>query len=543
MDADRIIKRFQALEGQRGTWESVWRKCSDYVMPRLGRETRSNQYIFDSTAPLALGRFAAAMESFLTPRTQRWHRLVTGSTDLDKLPPVANYLETVEAIMFAARYAPEANFANQMMEAYFSLGVHGTAVIFIDDTPGGGLRYQCMPIHEVYLAEDAAGRVDTVYRWYKLTARQAAQEFGDELPDKIKEDAADERRMDTQYDFLHGVFPRKDFDRSRADSQNMPVASVHIAKDARKIVRESGFRTMPYAVSRFQVAAGEVYGRSPAMEVMPDIIQVNAMKKTLLRAAEKMVNPPLLIPEDDILTAFSLKAGALNLGGLDDQGRPRVQPLQLGGNLPIGLEMIEQSRKVINEAFYINLFQILVEAPQKTATEVVERAQEKAQLLAPVMGRQQSELLRVIIAREVDILAASGALPPAPEEMAAGGRAEVFPKYETAMAQALDSRDGTAILQAVQALGLLAQFDPGVADIVNMPSAGREVWRGFGAPSKVTRSEEEAAELQQRKQQAQQQAMMMQEAQAAIGGLGGLANAEKSLAQAQAMQGKAAGNA
>lgn len=533
MDADKIIKRFETLEGKRGAWEGVWQQCADYVMPRLGRESRSAQHIFDSTAPLALGRFAAAMESFLTPRTQKWHGLVTGYAELDKVTVVARYLEGARDLIFSARYAPEANFANQMMEAYIALGVHGTAVIHIDEAPGRGLRYQCIPVQEVYLDEDAAGRVDTVFRWYKLTARQAVQEFGDELPEKIRRDAEDPQRMDTRHDFIHAVFPRKDFDQSRADAKNMPIASVHLAKDERHIVRESGFRTMPYAVSRFQVAAGEVYGRSPAMEVMADIVQVNAMKKTMLRAAEKMVNPPLLVPEDDLLNAFSLKAGSINYGGLDDQGRQRVVPLQIGGNLPIGLEMIEQSRKVINEAFYINLFQILVETPQKTATEVMERAQEKAQLLAPAMGRQQSELLRTIIGREVDILIQSGVFPPAPPELAQAG-AEVFPKYETAMAKALDSQDGVAILQAVGALVNLAQIDPGVVNIVDALAAGRAVWQGFGAPAKVTRSEEEAAELKRQKEAAQQQAMMMQQAGAAIDGLQGLAGAEQKLSQARA---------
>ena len=532
LDPEKILKRFDSLEHRRSEWEGPWQQCADYVLPRLGSMRRNADRIFDSTAPLALSRFAAALESILVPRTQKWHSLISGQAWLDQDPNVARYLSMVRDILFSARYAPEANFANQMTEAFISLGVTGTAVIFIDDRMGEGLRYQCIPVHEVYLAEDAAGRVDTVFRWYKLTARQAREEFGIELPEDILRDAEDARRMENEHEFIHGVFPRKDFDPGKRDVRNMPVASVHLARAARKIVRESGYRTMPYAVSRYTVTPGDVYGRSPAMEVMADIVQVNEMKKTILRAGQKMVDPPLLLTDDDILHGFNLRAGGLNHGGLDAQGKPRVQPLQLGGNLPMGRDLIQDAREVINEAFHNNLFQILVETPQKTATEVIERAQEKAQLLAPVMGRQQSELLRPIIDREVDVLIQAGAIPPAPEELAEAG-AEVHPKYDTPMAQALDSRDGQAILNAIQGLAMLAEIDPSAMDLINAVEAGRKVWDGFGATTAVLRTPEEVAEKQQERAEQEQQAMMMQQAQAALGGLESLANAESKLRPAQ----------
>ena len=536
LDADNVLKRFSSLEGKRGEYEGAWQQCADYVLPRFGKNNSKSFFIFDSTAPLALGRFSAALESILTPRTQKWHSLATDPAELTRSPAVAQYLDEVRDILFANRLAPGANFHNQMVEAYLSLGVFGTAVMLIDDQLGRGLRYQCVPLHEVYLDQNASGQVDTVFRAYQLTARQAMTEFGDELPESIRKDAEDPTHMDRHYDFIHGVFPRRDFDRRRQDGVNLPVASLHIAKAAKKVVRESGYRVMPYAVSRFTVVPGEVYGRSPAMEAMPDIVQVNAMKKTMLRAAEKMVDPPLLTPENDVLTAFSLKAGSINYGGLDDQGRQMVVPLQLGGNLPIGMEMISNSREVINEAFYINLFQILVDTPQKTATEVIERAQEKAQLLAPVMGRQQSEFLMPTIDRELDILQAAGVIPPPPEELTNTG-ALVHPKYETPMAAALDSRDGSAILQAFQGVAAMSQVNPQIMDIINFDEAAKIVIRSFGAPAAIQNEDEAIAQIRQARAEQEQQQAMMEQAQMAGGAIEGLASAEEKLSRAATMQG------
>lgn len=535
--ADDIITRYNSLYSLRAEWESVWQTCADYLLPRLGQFNKKNWRIFDSTAPIALGRFAAAMESFLTPRTQIWHTLVTGDPILDQRHEVRKYLEAVNAALFEARYRPEANFGNQMQEAFLSLGVHGLAVILIEDDLGRGLRYTCIPAHEVYLAANAAGRIDTVYRLYKLTARQALAEFGEDCPEKIRQDAGNEQHMDKEYEFIHAVFPRGDCDLKKKGPVNMPIVSVHVARQFKTVVRESGFRTMPYAVSRFSVAPGDVYGRSPAMDVMPDIVQLNAMKKTVLRAAEKMVNPPLLTPEEDIIAAYNLKAGAINPGGVNAEGRQMVFPLQINGNVPIGLEMMEQNRQVINDAFFITLFQVLVESSNQTATEVVQRAQEKAQLLAPAVSRQQSELLRTIITRELDIIIHGGGLEfiEVPEILLDRGGPQVMPKYDTAMGRTLESGKGISILQAVEGLAALANLDPAVMAVIDPIPAARVVCESMGVPAASMRSDKEVQKIQQEQQQQAEMAQAMQLGQAAIQGLDSASNAEKNLREAQMM--------
>jgi hypothetical protein len=304
----------------------------------------------------------------------------------------------------------------------------------------------------------------------------------------------------------------------------MPYLSVHIAKNERRVVRESGYRTMPYCVSRFMLAPGEVYGRSPGMSVLGSIVQLNVMQKTIIRAAEKMVDPPVLAFDDDVLAGFSMQPSAIITGGLNEGGDPMVQPLQMGGNLPIGLEMVEARQRVVNEAYYINLFQVLVERPgDQTATEVVERAQEKAQLLAPAMGRQQSELLRGVIVRELDILSAGGLFEsrPMPEALAASG-AGVTPKYETEMTQALDSSDGVAVMRFLQALGGIAQMGPnaaGVLDLVDYDQAANVLRRSFAVPGNIMLDEDALNAMRQQRQQAEQAAAQMQQ-MAAMGQVG-----------------------
>jgi hypothetical protein len=128
------------------------------------------------------------------------------------------------------------------------------------------------------------------------------------------------------------------------------------------------------------------------------------MKKTIIRAGQMVVAPPIMLSDDASLSAFDVRSNALNFGYVDGQGRPMAMPFETKGRVDIGIDLMDKEREVINDAFFVTLFRILVEEPQITATEAMLRAQEKGQLLAPTMGRMQSEIGSTIVERELDIL-------------------------------------------------------------------------------------------------------------------------------------------
>jgi hypothetical protein len=280
----------------------------------------------------------------------------------------------------------------------------------------------------------------------------------------------------------------------------MQFASYYICLDEKCIVEEGGYRTFPYALGRYITTPGETYGRSPAMLVLPDIKMLNEMQKTIIRAAHLSVSPPLLLQEDGVLQAFDLRPNALNYGGVDEKGQATVHPLDIKARLDIGLEMLQDRQKIINDAFLVTLFQILVDQPNMTATEAMLRAQEKGALLAPTMGRQQSELLGPLIEREIDILSHAGMLPPMPDELLEMG-GEVDVEYVSPLNRAQRSEDAVAILRTFEAIAPLAQVDPSVMMAFDLPQAARELADINGMPAKVLRSAEAIAAMQ--KQQTQ----------------------------------------
>ncbi len=491
--AAEIIKEYQRLAADRGTLDSHLQEIAMRVMPShsnlftqnghlSSRGDKRNGELYDSTAAIALGRFGAILDSLLTPRNQTWHRLTTNDRSIAKNRDVKLYFEQVNQILFKFRYSPKANFSAQNQQNYKSLGAYGTGCLFIDDLDGGqGIRYKSNHLSEVFFAENHQGIVDKVYRYFSLSARQAFQKWGEIIPPMMK----DALKIDGEklYYFIHCVKPRQDVDYQRKDFKGMPYASYYVAMEGKAMLSEGGYSTFPYAVSRYEQAPGEIYGRSPAMDVLPAIKTLNEEKKTILKQGHRIVDPVLLAHDDGIIDSFSLKPGAINYGGVSKDGQPLVHVLPTG-NVQIGKELMDDERSIINDAFLVTLFQILAETPQMTATEVLERTREKGILLAPTIGRQQDEYLGPMIERELDILARQGVLPPMPQLLVeAKGEYQIVYDSPLSKAQRADEASGLMrsvesalqVVNVTQNVGLLDYYDwdtiiPEMADIQGVPT-------------------------------------------------------------------------
>lgn len=516
--AQSIIKEFNRLSGNRSNFESHWQEIAERVMPNskdlftLGSafQTKGNkkqEQIFDATASVALQRFGAILDSLLTPRNQTWHRLSANDVTLNRDRAVKLYFEEVNQILFKYRYASKSNFASQNQQTYKSLGAFGTGAMFIDELYGEeGLRYRNIHIGELYIDENHQGQVDKALRHFTLTARQALQKWPSTLPETIRKAAAE--TPEKEFYFIHCVKPREDYDPTRKDKKGMRYESIYISKTEETELSEGGFDTFPYAVPRYEQAPNEVYGRSPAMDLLPAIKTLNEEKKTHLKLGHRSSDPVLLVHDDGIIDSFSLKPGALNAGGVSADGRPLVQTLPVG-NFSISKEMMEEERRLINDGFLVTLFQILVETPQMSATEVLERTREKGILLAPTIGRVQSEHLGATIEREIDVLARQGLLPPMPGALReAGGQFKIDYDSPLSRAQRAEEAAGTmrAIENALSVVNVTQNMEP--LDHFDWDIIVPELSDIQGVPARFMRAKEAISQIRQ----SRQEAMMRQEA-------------------------------
>lgn len=540
---DDIIRRQQSLASRRCNWENLWQQVADKINPNKGFTTtrtpgqRNEANIFDSTAALASEKFAAALESLLTPRAQRWHSLKPKNPDLEMDQEVMEWCDYVTDLLFSLRYSSKANFAGQFHEAFMSLGQFGTCAVYINDDAGTNIRYKSIFLGELFISENSHGFVDTVYRLFKMTPQQAAEEYGyDNLPDRVKR-AFDDGKYDANFEFIHAVIPQ--YDAKEKLPPGMRWASYHVAVDDKRFVRSpGGYFSFPYAIGRYVTEPGEIYGRGPAITVLADIKTINTMSKANLLAGELSVTPPLVAPDADLITGgVKYTPRAVNYGAMSADGKPLLAPIGLTGSVPLGLEMEDRRREVINNAFLVTLFDILVREPGMTATEALLRAQERGMLLAPIMGRLQAEMIGSAIERELDIVSRAGLLPPPPEALLAeGGGVILNIEYDASINRMQRSEEGNSIMQTLQMSLPLAQADPAVTKVFRLPEIVRELANIYGIPAKLLRTPEEVAEMEQQEQQMMAMQQMMAAAPAMSQSAKDIADAGRMNAETAEMQ-------
>jgi hypothetical protein len=537
-----IMTFHDQMERERREWEPLWKDVATFIDPTsddFGAEAERKQgqkkgeRVFDNTAIMARDRLAAAHESMLTPRNAKWHGLRSTAQHLNDIEEVQEWFEKVVARVFAARYSPKANFASQIGSYYQALDTFGTAGLFIDENVGRGLRYKAMHLNELYIAEDFQGRVDRVHRKFTLTAAQAGDMLKkgrfSSLPKDMIAASNDPSRQLEKYWFVHCVYQNDDGGYSAPGRNSWAWESRYIAYDYEHQCAEGGYRTMPFAVGRYMTGPRETYGRAPGMTVLRDIQMLSEMNKTAIREAQRLADPPMFMQGQPGNTPFSMRSGAINWGMAQD-GKPLAVPFQSNADLSALLELIQDRRQSVNDAFLVTLFQILLDKPPNmTATEAMLRAQEKGVLLAPTMGRQQSEFLGPLIEREIDILTEAGEFDdiPMPNVLRQYG-AGIEIVYDAPLNRLQKTDEAVGILRTVEALAEPAKIDPTVYDVFQWSKVARTMAEANGAPASVLNSLEEMEALQQQRQQENQVQ------QAAVAGPA-IAKTVESLTQAQAV--------
>jgi hypothetical protein len=510
-----LLSRYEKLEGQRQNWETHWQEVADYMQPRKADVTKQRargdkrmEQVFDSSPIQAVELLSASLHGMLTNPSTPWFTLRFKDEEIENEDEAKLWLEASTDAMYTA--FNRSNFQQEIFELYHDLITFGTAAMFIEEDDEDIIKFSTRHINEVFIAENDKGRIDTIYRRFKISARAAMQKFGEAVSSDVQ--SAFKKDPYKEVEILHAVYPRTDFNPNKKDKKNMPFESVYIEFKNGNELSVSGFREFPFVVPRYLKASNEIYGRSPAMTALPDVKMLNEMCKTTIKAAQKQVDPPLLVPDDGFLLPVRTVPGGLNF--YRSGTRDRIEPLNIGANNPLGLNMEQQRRDSIRAVFYVNQL-MMQDGPQMTATEVIQRNEEKMRLLGPVLGRLQSELLKPLIDRVFAILLRNNMLPAAPEFLS--GR-DIEIEYVSPLAKAQKSTELQSIMRAVEILGSLANVAP-VFDYINFDNLVKHLADIVGVPQKILKTQSQVnAERQQAAQQQEQMQQMQQLQQVAKAG-------------------------
>lgn len=527
--AKEIIKEYSRLEQERRQYDRPWQDIRELVRPNAQDFYRNaskgdtrTENIYDGTAVQANEEFASAIQSYMVSPTERWFALEIDGKDsqtLNQDETVISWLSKVSDAIYNEYSDDRTNHASAVNEALQDIGAFGNCVLNQEwNSDDQCVVFRAIPMASVSFCENQYGRVDKLFRCIERDRRQLEQQFGaNNLPQKVRED-----KTDKKFELIHHVCTRDEREYGKMDGKNRPYSSHWVLKDPATLLKEDGYYSFPYHVARWSKVAGETYGRGPAIKCLPDIKMLNRMEFTIIKAASKAVDPPLIAANDGILLPIRTAPGSINFvePGMENP----IQALEHRGNIPIGLEMSEQRRAFIRTCFYADWVKLMPKKERQTAYEISELVEQQLRMMAPMLGKINTELLAPMIVRTYELLKSKLKLPEPPEILKGSTFTVVF---QSSAARAQLGNKAMTMGRYIQEITPLVQFDPKVTNGVNFPKFARRLAQLRGVDPEVLRSDEEIEELNNQQDQ-------MAQAQAAVAAAEPASKAVKNLADANA---------
>lgn len=511
LDIKYFNKRLSALEDEFQSWRAHFDDICTHIFPRRGRfidkDSRPNdgkkrhQEIIDGTGGRALRILAAGMQSGLTSPSRPWYKLTVADDDLEAREPVRVWLDEVTKRM--NKILQRSNFYTSCHNVYYELGAYGTGCMGIDSAFDTVIRCYPFTIGEYYLSTNYDQIADSFYRTYWATVRSMVEEFGYDVCSESVQNMYTNGNGDKWIQLVRAIEPNPDTITGMEDNRLKKYVSVTFEKKrSDRFLRISGYDMFPIMAPRWTVTAQDVYGISPGMEALGDVKMLHDMQKKSLRALEKLVDPPMNAPINLRTKGANLVPGGVNYIDIA-QGQQSFTPAyQVNPDFQAIEYKIEKVQQAIREGFFADLFLMIANSPKDmTATEVVERHEEKLLMLGPVIERIQPELLDKVIDRVFSLMLDAGLIPEPPEDLQ-GMPLEV--QYISLLAQAQKMVGVSAIEQVAAFCGNMAATKPDVLDKFDADEALEQYADMVGVPAKIIVSDEDVVKIREAREQQRQ---------------------------------------
>lgn len=503
-----ITGRFGRAKEKRQNYNDVYEDISRYINPNredfISKSTpgeRRHNKVYDSIGIDSARSLASALTNSITNPQSKWVNLVTRNTELMNLDAVRRYLTVVEDAILSAFNSTGSGFYQQNHQLLLDLPSYGTAAMFLEDSKDG-IVFTAVPLSQIYIEENFRGAVDTVYREFELNGKQVLQEFRDTLSEIDIKDY--EQNLDKIYDVVHCVIPKEDYEITTGElaPDNKPFVSIYFIEDGNRILDTGSFHEQPYVIPRWEKLTGEVYGRGSGWNALSDILTLNVMGEAKLRTTQMTSMPAYMVPDDGVITSVRSVPGGITVGGVDEDGRPRVLPLPMPGNLNDLRDEILGRQDSVRKAFFVDRFEPKAGTPI-SATESRDQQQLRLTLAAPQLFRLEVEYLNPLIDRLFGMLQRSNKIPPAPSELQ---DQEVDYEYQSPIIKAQRNQELVAFNTMVQSIVPLLEANPDLLDIIDAEKIFRENASIAGIPIRQLRTVDEYNEIQKAKAEARAEA-------------------------------------
>lgn len=485
MAGNEIMARFKDAFAIKSQWLGHLEEGYRFAVPHRNTffnqtpGAKKNADIFDSTAVLGVPSFATKMQSVLLPPWRKFSDIVLGP-DVPKSQRdnarIKELLAEQNDIFFS--HINHSNMALQVHESFQDLAIGtGCYDILAGALGGKALNFNAIPLPELTLEEGPQSTIETTYRDLMPPARLLGRQWpGAQLPSRLEDMV--KNKPGSKVPVLEAVI----FDPERNQWEG-----AAIWKPEKLVFWRAAWRTNPRIVFRWSVTPGELYGRGPILQVLPDIKTANKVVEFILRNAALLVAGMWTATADSALNPYNFRIvpGGVTTVASNARDNPTIKALERSGDLRIGFEVLTQLQQVINKA----LFQHLRE-PSDAVVSATQFALENKELVNQAgssFGRLQTEVVEATVVRGTDVLAQRGAMA----DMHIDGR-QVTLKHLSPLARAQDMDDLLTLQHTLEAVP-----EASVALGIKIEELGRWVAEKTGLDPRLIRSPAESKQLQQ----------------------------------------------
>lgn len=531
MNAQTILKNMDRMKTDRSLLNQKLEEISAFACPektgvffseKQEGEDRPSAIITDCVSE-ANSILARGLYSNLCPPGVKFFQFSPSDPELKKNQKLKRAFAAASNTVF--QLIASSNFSSEISEAFEDFGWAGIVNLAIEADPKRVFRFHNYHISDYYCAEDANKRIDQVYREFRLSARQIVQMYnrdGDQVPPEILEEGKSEsmEKSEKKYTLVHAVYPNPSirYDRNGEaliDNANKKWKSVTVCREKTSVIRDSGFDRNPYTVARFEKKAHSVYGFSPGLRIRRTAKMLNRSLTSVIRGTHLAVEPPVILDtagyKNDMAPLFFNHPGAVNYyDSANGTARP-PQFMPAPGNLQAGMTIVDKFEAVVNQAYFVNLFQMLQQLAEntnqeRTKFEVMQLVSEKHTLIIPIVARILEELLQPLILKSFYLALEAGELDDADLLMQSG----VEVSFDSPLALAARRSKVSAVFDALTQVVQYAQFDGGQClDYINFDKVTQNVLESGSVDPEFIRTDSDVQAIRQQRAEQQQSQMAM----------------------------------
>lgn len=543
--------RLIALRVNRYSWWVHWRELADYILPRrykwlitpnqMARGAPINQHILDSAGTIAARNLASGLVSGKSSPTSPWFRLKIGKIDSTQTGPISLWLAECERILYII--FAESNFYTAIGVFYFDEVVFGTAALLEYEDFKTVVNFINPCLGEYYVDIDGKYRPCVFYREFTMTVDACVKEFGYENCSEPIQQLYDDisgANLTRELIVAHSIEPNDD-----GRAREFGFSSRYAYREAYwewggstspqggatsppGFLRRQGYFEKPCIIGRWDIVSNDPYGRSPGMDALPDIKQVQLETRRKAQAIDKMVNPPLVADVQLKNQPANLTPGGITyVAGYAAAGKPGFAsvyetkfPVQ-----EITADLAEVKARV-QQVFFNDVLKVASQYETRSNVTAVEwdlRKSEALVMLGPILERIDTEVLKPIIERTFAIANRAGILPPAPAEIQ-GQLMNI--EFVSMLSQAQQAAASGGIERLFQLAGGLVGVDPSVMDNIDVDYSLDKFSSLLNNDPKMIRSPDALAAIRQQRAQQQQQAQQAAIAQQLSQGAANLSKAQ-----------------